>query len=114
MELIRSVSGLRGQWGHGLGPEAVVDHAVAFARLLGPGPIAVGRDARLSGPAVLEALAAALSEAGREIRDLGLCATPAVQVAVEELEAAGGIVITASHNPSPWNGLKFVAPDGTF
>ena len=113
-DLVRSVSGLRGIVGQSLTPELARAHAAAFAAEVGAGTVAVGRDSRPSGPRLLEAVAEGLAGAGAAVVDLGLCATPAVQVAVEELGAAGGLVLTASHNPAPWNGLKFVGPDGTF
>jgi phosphomannomutase len=60
------------------------------------------------------AVLSGLLAAGCEVVDLGICSTPTVQIAVEKLKAKGGIVITASHNPIQWNGLKFIGPDGTF
>jgi phosphomannomutase len=114
IDLVRSVSGLRGIVGRGLTDDVARAHAAAFAAEVGGGAIAVGRDSRPSGPRLGEAVAEGLAASGAGVTDLGLCATPAVQVAVEELGAAGGIILTASHNPAPWNGLKFVGPDGTF
>jgi phosphomannomutase len=114
IDLVRSVSGVRGIVGRGLTETVARAHAAAFAAEVGEGVVAVGRDSRASGPRLLGAVAEGLVASGLEVVDLGLCATPAVQVAVEELGAAGGIVLTASHNPAPWNGLKFVGPDGTF
>jgi phosphomannomutase len=114
MDRVRSVSGLRGIVGQGLTEDLARAYAAAFVGEVGPGVVAVGRDARASGPRLFEAVAEGLVGAGAGVVDLGLCATPAVQVAVEEMEAAGGMVLTASHNPAPWNGLKFVGPDGSF
>ncbi|MFC4525296.1 phosphomannomutase [Dyella halodurans] len=80
----------------------------ATAELLGDGPVVLGRDIRLSSPALQAALAAGLSEAGREVIDIGLCGTEEVYFATPHLEAAGGIMVTASHNPMDYNGLKLV------
>ena len=109
-----SVAGVRGIVGESLTPPVLARFAAAFARELEPGPIVVGRDARPSGPMVYQAVAAGLTAAGREVVDLGLATTPATQVAVEVLKAAGGIILTASHNPRPWNALKFLSPRGEF
>jgi len=109
-----SVAGVRGIVGDSLTPPVLARFAAAFARELGPGAIVVGRDARPSGPMVYRAVAAGLMAAGREVVDLGLATTPATQVAVEKLQAAGGIILTASHNPRHWNALKFLSPRGEF
>ncbi len=112
--LVRSVSGLRGVVGASLTPPVVAAHAWAFARVTGAERVVIGRDARPSGPELARAAAAGLAAAGVRAIDLGPCATPAVQIAVEEARAGGGLVVTASHNPKSWNGLKFVGADGTF
>jgi len=112
--LVRSVSGVRGIVGESLTAHVLAAHAWAFAKLTGARRVVVGRDARPSGLEMVQAAAAGLQAAGATAIDLGLCATPAVQVAVEEAQAGGGLVVTASHNPKPWNGLKCIGPDGTF
>ena len=112
--LMISVAGIRGIVGDSLTPPVLSRFAAAFARSLGEGPIVVGRDARISGPMVYQAVAAGLRAAGRDVVDLGLATTPATQVAVETLHAAGGIILTASHNPAPWNALKFLSSRGEF
>ena len=112
--LMISVAGIRGIFGESLTPAIAARFAAAFARERGPGRIVVGRDARPSGPALLDAVAAGLAEAGREVVDLGIATTPTVAVAVPELAAAGGIILTASHNPAPWNALKFLSERGEF
>jgi phosphomannomutase len=109
-----SVSGARGIVGDGLDPSLALELSAAFAGLLPDGPVVLGRDSRTSGPVLKRAAIAGLTGCGREVVDLGICPTPTVQLAVEWLGAAGGLVITASHNPSAWNGLKFVGPRGTF
>src|SRR5258706_1129845 len=109
-----SVAGIRGIVGESLTPEVVARFAAAFARGLGDRPVVVGRDARVSGPTVYHAVAAGVMAAGRSVIDLGLATTPTTQVAVEHLRAAGGIILTASHNPAPWNALKFLSSRGEF
>jgi len=112
MPLVRSVSGVRGIVGDGLSPALVRRYAATFA--MRGGTIAVAQDARSSGLWLAQAALAGIRAGSAMPLYLGMCATPAAQVAVEKLRAAGGIVITASHNPDGWNGLKFVNPDGTF
>jgi len=112
--LMISVSGIRGIVGETLTPDVVARFVAAFAAELPPGPVVVGRDARISGPMVLRAAAAGLTAAGRDVIDVGLATTPTTQVAVEHLKAAGGVILTASHNPAPWNALKFLSPRGEF
>ena len=112
--LMIGVAGIRGIVGESLTPEVVSRFCAAFARGLAAGPVVVGRDARRSGPAVYHAVAAGLLAAGRRVVDLGLATTPTTQVAVEHLGAAGGVILTASHNPAPWNALKFLSPRGEF
>ncbi|MCK4593038.1 phosphoglucosamine mutase [bacterium] len=114
MYLRFSVSGARGIVGDGLDPKLVLELSAAFAGVLGEGPVVLGRDSRTSGPALVSAVIAGLTGCGRDVVDLGICPTPTVQLSVEWLEAAGGIVITASHNPATWNGLKFVGSKGSF
>src|SRR5262249_3863370 len=112
--LMISVAGIRGIVGASLTPPVVARFAAAFARGLDPGLVVVGRDARLSGPMVYRSVAAGLTGGGRDVVDIGLATTPATQVAVEELRAAGGVIITASHNPAEWNALKFLSGRGEF
>lgn len=112
--LMISVAGIRGIVGDSLTPPVLARYAAAFARSLGPGPVVVGRDARRSGPLVRHAVVAGLTGAGRDVVDLGLATTPTTQVAVEHLGAAGGVILTASHNPAEWNALKFLSSRGEF
>ncbi len=111
-QLIVSVSGIRGIVGEGLTPQA----ALAFAQALGTyaqgGSIAVGRDGRPSGMMLQHAVLAGLLSVGCPVHDLGVLPTPTVGVAVRRLRAAGGMQITASHNPAPWNGLKLFGDEG--
>jgi phosphomannomutase/phosphoglucomutase len=80
----------------------------ATADVLGPGPVVLGRDVRLSSPALQAALAEGLMAAGRDVIDIGLCGTEEVYFQTFHLGAAGGIMVTASHNPMDYNGLKLV------
>lgn len=113
-ELMISVAGIRGIVGTALTPPVVTNFVAAFASSLEAGPVVVGRDARPSGAMMLHAVSAGLIAAGRDVVDLGLATTPTTQLAVEHLRAAGGIIITASHNPAAWNALKFLSPLGEF
>src|SRR6266699_429886 len=122
--LMVSVSGVRGLVGTDLTPEIVARWAAAFGTWARDGrpsgrravrpSIVVGRDARTSGPMFAGAATAGLNSVGCQVIDVGLVATPTVQLAVEHHRAAGGIILTASHNPIEWNALKFVGPDGIF
>jgi phosphomannomutase len=109
-----SVSGIRGVIGDGLDAVTVVRWASAFGAWLPEGPVVVGRDTRPSGPMVFDAVAAALASTGHEVRDIGIATTPTTEVAVQQSNAVGGVIITASHNPQQWNALKFLQGDGLF
>jgi len=108
------ITGVRGVVGEAFTPELVVGFAQAFGTYLDGGRIVVSRDTRPSGPMVHAAVCSALLAAGCEVIDLGVCPTPSMQLAVEQNEAVGGIAITAGHNPSQWNALKFVRGDGLY
>lgn len=113
-----SVSGVRGRVGDGLTPEVIAHFAAgfgAYARRNGPGQtVVLGRDSRVSGPMFTRAATAALQSVGCDVVDVGIAATPSIQLVVEELGAAGGLAVTASHNPIEWNALKFIGPSGMF
>jgi phosphomannomutase len=117
-QLMVSVSGVRGRVGHGLTPEVIATFAAAFGAYVkqrGPGKtVVLGRDSRVSGPMFHRAAAAALQSVGCDVVDVGIAPTPTVQLAVEDLGAAGGLAVTASHNPIEWNALKFIGPSGMF
>jgi len=108
------ISGVRGIVGETLTPELVVSFAQAFATYLDSGRVLVCRDTRPSGPMVRSAVLSGLLAAGCDVIDLGVCPTPTLQHAVTLLGAQGGISITAGHNPSSWNALKFVRGDGLY
>lgn len=110
--LIVSVSGLRGVVGTTLTPDVAVRYAAAFAATLPPGPMVIGRDGRTHGPTFAAALREFFTSAGRDVIDCGVAATPTVGVVVREERAAGGIQISASHNPPQYNGLKLFSPAG--
>ena len=111
-EPIITVSGLRGIVGETLTPEVAVRYATAFAATLPPGDILIGRDSRPSGKMLSLAIQAGLQAVGRNTIDGGIMATPTVGVQLMTCRAAGGIQITASHNPSPYNGLKLFSAKG--
>jgi phosphomannomutase len=117
--LMVSVSGIRGRVGEALTPEIVVRYAAAFgawsaARAGGDARIVVGRDSRVSGPMFHRATVAALQSVGCTVIDLDLTTTPTCQLSVEDHHAAGGLMISASHNPIEWNALKFIGSAGLF
>lgn len=114
-----SVSGVRGRVGEALTPEVVTKFAAGFgAWALQRDPanrtIVLGRDSRVSGPMFHRAVVAALQSVGARVVDIGVVPTPTIQLAVEHHHAAGGLGITASHNPIEWNALKFIGPSGLF
>ena len=116
--LMISVSGIRGRIGEGLTPEVVSRYAAGFggwslARSTSKA-IVVGHDSRVSGPMLHRAVLAALEAVGTTVIDIGMAPTPTVQMAVEHHHAAGGLAITASHNPIEWNALKFIGASGLF
>ena len=124
MTLIKSISGIRGTIGGGVGdnltPIDTVKFTTAFAKLLAeynPGKrlrVVVGRDARLSGEMVENLVVGTLLGCGVDVINVGLCTTPGVEVAVVAKGADGGIILTASHNPKQWNALKLLGSAGEF
>jgi phosphomannomutase len=111
-ELIVSVSGIRGIVGDSLTPEPAARFAAALGTYLHGGRVVVARDSRPSGEMLKHAVLAGLFSTGCQVEDIGIAPTPTVGIAVRQLGAAGAVQITASHNPSPWNGLKLFGPDG--
>ena len=122
MTLIKSISGIRGTIGgaagEGLTPLDIVKFTSAFGswavKRSGLKKIVLGRDARLSGTMVNNLVIGTLQGLGIDVIDLGLSTTPTVEVAVPDEHAAGGIILTASHNPKQWNALKLLNEKGEF
>lgn len=109
-----SESGVRGIVGEGLTARLAADLGAAFGFYQGGGRIVVGRDTRSTGGMFEQAVTAGLLAAGCEVLRVGVIPTPTLQYTVKSIEAAGGIAITASHNPPQWNALKFIGGAGTF
>ncbi len=109
-----SIGGVRGVVGDALTPDIAVGFAQAFGTYIGGGRVLVSRDTRRSGPMVVQCVVAGLLGSGCEVVDLGICPTPALQLAVRDTGASGGIAVTAGHNDARWNALKFIRPDGIF
>lgn len=111
-EPIISVSGLRGIVGQSLDPLTAVRYTAAFLAGLPPGPIVVTRDGRGTGPMLADAVRSAVCALGRPVLDGAVAATPTTGVLVRRSAAAGGIQISASHNPPEYNGLKLFSAEG--
>jgi len=114
-----SISGIRGIVGKSLTPEVIVRYASAYGEYCKRKSttiptVVVGRDGRVTGKAVANIVVSTLVSQGVNVRAIGICPTPTVQLAVEMAHATGGISVTASHNPIEWNGLKFMAKSGMF
>lgn len=124
MALIKSISGIRGtiggRVGEGLSPLDVVRFTAAYARHISENKsidsnkIVVGRDARISGEMVSQLVIGTLLGMGFDVVNIGLATTPTTEVAVTMEKAAGGIILTASHNPKQWNALKLLNEKGEF
>src|ERR1043165_1234446 len=122
MALIKSISGIRGtiggKPGTSLTPIDVVKFTTAYGAWINQQgnnrKIIIGRDGRISGEMVRNLVASALQSLGFNVVDLGLSTTPTVEMAVKFEKAAGGIILTASHNPKEWNALKLLNQDGEF
>jgi phosphomannomutase len=116
--LMVSVSGIRGRVGEALTPEVIARYAAGFGAWASARGttrnVVVGRDSRVSGPMFHRVVLAALQSVGCDVIDIGLTTTPTCQLAVEHHHAAGGLMISASHNPIEWNALKFIGPTGLF
>ena len=105
-----SVSGFRGRVGRTLTPELIAGIAASYGDFLraggDDGPVVVGRDSRTSGSMLERATVAGLLSVGCTVIELGVVPTPTLMLAVRESGAAGGLAVTASHNPAEWNALK--------
>jgi len=124
MTLIKSISGIRGtiggKSGEGLTPLDIVKFTAAYAVFISTHlndkekKIVVGRDARLSGNMVHQIVLGTLTAMGFDVVDIGMATTPTTELAVVGEKAAGGIILTASHNPKQWNALKLLNDKGEF
>jgi phosphomannomutase len=121
MTLIKSISGIRGTIGgkedDSLTPIDIVKYITAFSDVIITGEnkkVVIGRDARLSGQMVNKLVCGTLISKGIDVIDLDLSTTPTVEMAVVNEKAAGGIILTASHNPKQWNALKLLNDEGEF
>ncbi len=112
--LIRSISGVRGLTDSHLTPKISSIYARALHTSLPDGVVMAGRDSRPSGDMILHAMTEELVGLGRTVIQCGIVPTPTVQFMVHNTEAVGGFIVTASHNPVEWNGIKFLRPDSTF
>lgn len=112
MTLMISVSGVRGIVGKTMTPMLAAEMGAAFGSHLGGGKVVIGRDSRQSGPMVQSALVGGLLATGCSVVELGIVTTPGTAMMIGELGAAGGVVLTASHNPGEWNGIKFLTSAG--
>ena len=121
--LMLSISGMRGLVGKSLTPPVAARFGAAFGSWLWtcrrpgsdtgrPPVVALGRDSRRSGPMIEAAVASGLASVGCKVIRVGVLSTPGVAIAADHLQADGGMVITASHNPFPWNGIKPLRHDG--
>ena len=123
MSLVKSISGIRGtiggRVGDGLNPVDIVRFTAAYAKqrqaaMPNNKTIVVGRDARLSGHMVEQIVCGTLMGMGFDVVNIGLATTPTTELAVTGEKAAGGIILTASHNPKQWNALKLLNEHGEF
>mgnify|MGYP006091253827 FL=1 len=123
MTLIKSISGIRGtiggEVGDSLSPLDIVRFTASYAAFIkkqggSSNAIIIGRDARISGEMVSNIVSGTLMGCGFDVLDIGLSTTPTVEVAVQLKQSAGGIIITASHNPKEWNALKLLNEKGEF
>ena len=123
MSIIKSISGIRGtiggRPGEGLGPIDIVSFVCGYAEFLkrnNPNAknIVVGRDARLSGKMLEHLVVGAITAMGFDVVNIGMATTPTTEIAVTGLNADGGIILTASHNPKQWNALKLLDENGEF
>ncbi|MGY8989485.1 MAG: phosphoglucosamine mutase, partial [Flavobacteriales bacterium] len=123
MTLIKSISGIRGtiggEVGDSLSPLDIVKFTSSYSKFIrsknsSSNTIIIGRDARISGEMVSNIVSGTLIGCGFDVIDIGLSTTPTVEVAVQLHKSAGGIIITASHNPKQWNALKLLNNKGEF
>jgi phosphomannomutase len=114
MSLKASISGIRGVVGTSLTPPLIVDYVSAFSSIIGDGTILIGRDSRVTGEMIVSLVKSVLNASGHNVVDIGIVPTPVVLFGVANGNYAGGIIVTASHNPEEWNALKLVNKKGKF
>lgn len=114
MSLMISVSGIRGIFGTHLTPANLVNFTAAYGTWLGGGTVVVGRDSRVTGQICEDIVCATLQSTGCDVIKLGIVPTPTVAMGVLTHKAAGGIILTASHNPAQWNALKLLNSKSEF
>jgi len=114
MKLIKSISGIRGIIGKNLDTNITNFYSAVFSNIQENGDILVARDTRPHGEEIYHKVCETLTSLGRNVISCGIIPTPTAQYIIKEKKIAGGIVITASHNPIEWNGLKFLDHDGCF
>ena len=114
MELIKSISGIRGIVNQTLNKTIVNTYSNIFTSIQPPGDILLARDSRPHGKELYNSIAKTLTSMDRNVIDCGIIPTPTAQFIIKHKKLSGGIVVTASHNPIEWNGLKFIDDDGCF
>ena len=114
MELIKSISGIRGIVNQTLNKTTVNTYSNIFTSIQPAGDILLARDSRPHGKELYNSIADTLTSMGRNVIDCGIIPTPTAQFIIKDKKLSGGIVVTASHNPIEWNGLKFLDSDGCF
>ena len=114
MALMISVSGIRGIFGSHLTPENLVTYTAAYGIWLDGGTVVVGRDSRVTGQICEDIVCATLQSVGCDVVKVGIAPTPTVAMGVLKHKAAGGIILTASHNPAQWNALKLLNSKSEF
>ena len=114
MDLIKSISGIRGIFDKTLNQKISSKYAQIFSSIQPQGDILIAQDSRPHGKFIYNAILKSLINLGRNVRSCGIIPTPTAQFIIKDKNLAGGIVVTASHNPIEWNGLKFLDSDGCF
>ena len=116
MKPIKSVSGIRGILNKTLLIDDITSYVLSFSKIQKQKklPILIARDSRTTGRQISSHIIKVLTKAGRDIIDCDIIPTPTAQIVTDKFNIAGAIVVTASHNPSEWNGLKFIDSDGIF
>jgi len=112
--LIESISGVRGITEKDLNDKILISYAKGINEFCQDGKILIARDSRKSGEKILSTILQIILLSGRKIENCGIVPTPTLQYAVQSTNAIAGIMITASHNPTEWNGIKFIDKDGCF